>query len=153
MPDPEIFTVRTASPSWVHVGENLARIPQMSILTICPYIPFLSKKGLEWNFQKFGRLDYTLFCVQLNLNHIHDHIRSVCDLTDPDPLIRDPFSTYNFPDILIWTCGCCTEKLSKGTEAEALMAYQIAFDMYESATQQFLARVLGEHSNLRENTD
>jgi hypothetical protein len=33
------------------------------------------------------------------------------------------------------------------------MAYQIAFDMYESATQQFLARVLGEHSNLRENTD
>jgi hypothetical protein len=30
------------------------------------------------------------------------------------------------------------------------MAYQIAFDMYESATQQFLARVLGEHSNLRE---
>jgi hypothetical protein len=50
-------------------------------------------------------------------------------------------------------CACCTEKLSKGTEAEALMAYQIAFDMYESATQQFLARVLGEHSNLRENRD
>lgn len=35
------------------------------------------------------------------------------------------------------------EKLSKGSEADALMAYQIAFDMYESATQQFLARVLG----------
>lgn len=35
------------------------------------------------------------------------------------------------------------EKLSKGTEAESLMAYQIAFDMYESATQQFLSRVLG----------
>jgi len=41
-------------------------------------------------------------------------------------------------------CSCITEKLSKGTEAEALMAYQIAFDMYESATQQFLSRVLGE---------
>jgi hypothetical protein len=48
-------------------------------------------------------------------------------------------------------CACCAEKLSKGTKAEALMAYQIAFDMYESATQQFLARVLGEHSNPREN--
>jgi len=34
------------------------------------------------------------------------------------------------------------EKLSKGSSAEALMAYQIAFDMYESATQQFLSRVL-----------
>ena len=32
-------------------------------------------------------------------------------------------------------------KLSKGTATEALMAYQIAFDMYESATQQFLSRV------------
>jgi len=34
------------------------------------------------------------------------------------------------------------EKLSGGTEADALMAYQIAFDLYESATQQFLSRVL-----------
>lgn len=34
------------------------------------------------------------------------------------------------------------EKLSKGTPADALMAYQIAFDLYESATQQFLSRVL-----------
>lgn len=34
------------------------------------------------------------------------------------------------------------EKLSNGSEADALMAYQIAFDMYESATQQFLSRVL-----------
>lgn len=34
------------------------------------------------------------------------------------------------------------EKLSKGSSADALMAYQIAFDMYESATQQFLSRVL-----------
>jgi len=33
------------------------------------------------------------------------------------------------------------EKLSKGGPAEALMSYQIAFDMYESATQQFLSRV------------
>jgi hypothetical protein len=34
------------------------------------------------------------------------------------------------------------EKLSAGTSADSLMAYQIAFDMYESATQQFLSRVL-----------
>merc|ERR1719420_2467051 len=34
------------------------------------------------------------------------------------------------------------EKLSAGSSADALMAYQIAFDMYESATQQFLSRVL-----------
>jgi len=34
------------------------------------------------------------------------------------------------------------EKLSKGTDGDALMAYQIAFDLYESATQQFLSRVL-----------
>jgi len=34
------------------------------------------------------------------------------------------------------------EKLSKGAPRDALMAYQIAFDMYESATQQFLSRVL-----------
>ncbi|KAJ8892178.1 hypothetical protein PR048_004758 [Dryococelus australis] len=34
------------------------------------------------------------------------------------------------------------EKLSKDTEDGALMAYQIAFDLYESATQQFLGRVL-----------
>merc|ERR1719186_2070890 len=34
------------------------------------------------------------------------------------------------------------EKLSAGTSADGLMAYQIAFDMYESATQQFLTRVL-----------
>ena len=34
------------------------------------------------------------------------------------------------------------ERLSKGTEEDSLMAYQIAFDMYESATQQFLSRVL-----------
>lgn len=34
------------------------------------------------------------------------------------------------------------EKLSKDTEDSVLMAYQIAFDLYESATQQFLSRVL-----------
>jgi len=34
------------------------------------------------------------------------------------------------------------EKLSTGSHADALMAYQIAFDMYESATQQFLTNVL-----------
>jgi len=34
------------------------------------------------------------------------------------------------------------EKLSKDTEDSILMAYQIAFDLYESATQQFLSRVL-----------
>merc|ERR1719474_2512679 len=34
------------------------------------------------------------------------------------------------------------EKLSRGSSADAMMAYQIAFDMYESATQQFLSRVL-----------
>ena len=34
------------------------------------------------------------------------------------------------------------EKLSTGSSSDALMAYQIAFDMYESATQQFLTRVL-----------
>lgn len=34
------------------------------------------------------------------------------------------------------------EKLSKDTEDNVLMAYQIAFDLYESATQQFLGRVL-----------
>jgi 26S proteasome regulatory subunit N2 len=34
------------------------------------------------------------------------------------------------------------ERLSKGSEEDSLMAYQIAFDMYESATQQFLSRVL-----------
>lgn len=34
------------------------------------------------------------------------------------------------------------DKLSKGSEQNALMAYQIAFDLYESATQQFLGRVL-----------
>ena len=31
---------------------------------------------------------------------------------------------------------------SVGSSADALMAYQIAFDLYESATQQFLSRVL-----------
>ena len=31
------------------------------------------------------------------------------------------------------------EKLSAGSSADSLMAYQIAFDMYESATQQFLS--------------
>ena len=34
------------------------------------------------------------------------------------------------------------EKLSAGSPADSLMAYQIAFDMYESAKQQFLSRVL-----------
>jgi 26S proteasome regulatory subunit N2 len=34
------------------------------------------------------------------------------------------------------------DKLSKGSENCALMAYQIGFDLYESATQQFLGRVL-----------
>ncbi|XP_014213082.1 26S proteasome non-ATPase regulatory subunit 1 [Copidosoma floridanum] len=34
------------------------------------------------------------------------------------------------------------DKLSKGSEDCVLMAYQIAFDLYESATQQFLGRVL-----------
>ena len=34
------------------------------------------------------------------------------------------------------------EKLSKDSEDSTLMAYQIAFDLYESATQQFLGRVL-----------
>ncbi|KAG8330968.1 26S proteasome non-ATPase regulatory subunit 1 [Homalodisca vitripennis] len=34
------------------------------------------------------------------------------------------------------------EKLSKESEDSTLMAYQIAFDMYESATQQFLGQVL-----------
>lgn len=38
------------------------------------------------------------------------------------------------------------EKLSSESEDSTLMAYQIAFDMYESATQQFLGRVL---QNLR----
>lgn len=33
------------------------------------------------------------------------------------------------------------EKLTKGDEMAALMAYQIAFDMYDSASQQFLTRV------------
>ena len=35
------------------------------------------------------------------------------------------------------------KKLSAGSQADALMAYQIAFDIFESATQQFLSRVLG----------
>lgn len=34
------------------------------------------------------------------------------------------------------------DKLSKGSEESLSMAYQIAFDLYESATQQFLGRVL-----------
>ncbi|XP_026468281.1 26S proteasome non-ATPase regulatory subunit 1 [Ctenocephalides felis] len=34
------------------------------------------------------------------------------------------------------------DKLTKGSEDNVLMAYQIAFDLYESATQQFLGRVL-----------
>ncbi|KAG7205890.1 hypothetical protein KM043_007819 [Ampulex compressa] len=34
------------------------------------------------------------------------------------------------------------DRLSKGSQDCVLMAYQIAFDLYESATQQFLARVL-----------
>ena len=34
------------------------------------------------------------------------------------------------------------ESLSQGSESDALMAYQIAFDMYESATQQFLNDVV-----------
>lgn len=33
------------------------------------------------------------------------------------------------------------EKLSRGEDEEVLTAYQIAFDLYESATQQFLSRV------------
>ena len=34
------------------------------------------------------------------------------------------------------------ESLSQGSEDNVLMAYQIAFDLYESATQQFLNNVL-----------
>ncbi|XP_074109824.1 regulatory particle non-ATPase 2 [Cotesia typhae] len=34
------------------------------------------------------------------------------------------------------------DRLSRGTQECVLMAYQIAFDLYESATQQFLGRVL-----------
>lgn len=34
------------------------------------------------------------------------------------------------------------DKLVQGEEENRLMAYQIAFDLYESATQQFLERVL-----------
>eukprot|EP00058_Branchiostoma_floridae_P007904 XP_002593392.1 hypothetical protein BRAFLDRAFT_261728 [Branchiostoma floridae] len=34
------------------------------------------------------------------------------------------------------------EKLIKGTEDQTLMAYQIGFDLYESATQQYLSRVM-----------
>jgi hypothetical protein len=34
------------------------------------------------------------------------------------------------------------DKLVHGEQDSTLMAYQIAFDLYESATQQFLARVL-----------
>lgn len=36
------------------------------------------------------------------------------------------------------------DKLVLGKEESELMAYQIAFDLYESATQQFLERVLTE---------
>merc|ERR1739846_235765 len=34
------------------------------------------------------------------------------------------------------------ESLSQGTTEDVLMAYQIAFDLYESATQQFVNKVL-----------
>lgn len=34
------------------------------------------------------------------------------------------------------------DKLVRGDQDSTLMAFQIAFDLYESATQQFLARVL-----------
>lgn len=34
------------------------------------------------------------------------------------------------------------DTLTKGTETQVLMAYQIAFDLYESATQEFLGQVL-----------
>lgn len=34
------------------------------------------------------------------------------------------------------------DKLAQGQEESQLMAYQIAFDLYESATQQYLGRVL-----------
>ena len=34
------------------------------------------------------------------------------------------------------------EELSQGSQDDALMAYQIAFDLYESATQQFLNNVV-----------
>ena len=40
------------------------------------------------------------------------------------------------------------EKLSKGGPAEALMSYQIAFDMYESATQQFLSRYVSHNTDV-----
>jgi 26S proteasome regulatory subunit N2 len=57
-------------------------------------------------------------------------------------------------DLLLQMCQCLIflkeplavadilEMLSAGSSTDALMAYQIAFDMYESATQQFLSRVL-----------
>ena len=34
------------------------------------------------------------------------------------------------------------EKLLQGEEESLLMAYQIGFDLYESATQQFLKKIL-----------
>ena len=36
------------------------------------------------------------------------------------------------------------ERLSRDSQENQLMAYQIAFDLYESATQNFLTRVLNE---------
>merc|ERR1712088_872018 len=40
------------------------------------------------------------------------------------------------------TVAAVLEELSQGTQDDALMAYQIAFDLYESATQQFLNNVV-----------
>ena len=87
------------------------------------------------------------FCVVMSLIHSRDYrlqmlrtlVRLYRALSTPDYVqmcqclifLDEPSSVA---DVL--------EKLSAGSPADALMAYQIASDMYESATQQFLSRVL-----------
>ena len=87
------------------------------------------------------------FCVVMSLIHSRDY-RSQLLRT----LVR-LYRALSTPDY-VQMCQCLIfldepssvadvlEKLSAGSPADALMAYQIAFDMYESATQQFLSRVL-----------
>ena len=62
------------------------------------------------------------------LDLLHDLLLQICQCLI---FLKEPLAVA---DIL--------EKLSAGSSTDALMAYQIVFDMYVSATQQFLSRVL-----------
>ena len=106
--------------------------------------------GPWWSCTRAWRLPTTSRCASAS-SSLMNRWRSQIFLVNKSAAIfklryggQGVYDTFKFFFLLIHSCKplLFSEKLSKGSSGDALMAYQIAFDMYESATQQFLSRVL-----------